>query len=114
MIFELKPNLGIFVRADKIQEIVISGQFAHVHMESGHCHYVPQNEGHTALEMARDIMDRANKLLNPPDIILGREIEITGAPLDLRNQAYIVPCSETISNRVGESLFPFGATPDHP
>lgn len=65
MIIELKPGLGIFVRADKVNEILISGHFAHVHMESGHLHYVPMDEGGNPYDTAREIMRLVNDTLNP-------------------------------------------------
>lgn len=68
MIFELKPGFGVFVRADKITEITISGTFAHVFLEDGHSHYVPCDEGGDPYDTARQIMLDANEYMNPVTI----------------------------------------------
>lgn len=67
MIFELKEKLGIFVRADKITEITVSGSFAHVFLEDGHSHYVPCDEGGTPYDTAKRIMKQANECMYPVD-----------------------------------------------
>lgn len=65
MILELQQGTGIFVRADKVNEILISGEYAHVYMESGHCHYLHAEPDSNPIELARDIMRRVNEVLYP-------------------------------------------------
>jgi len=93
MIIQPQKGLGIFVRADRVDEITVCGEFAHIYMASGHTHYIPQDKGSTAHETAIRIQKMVNDVLKGENLISKDEI---------------------FHSRVGQTVFPFGAAPDHP